>query len=257
MWKRQTGSCLDAQETFSEFLTHSLLWNRCQICGRLSIILMPSNPVCFRLLTIGNIFPNVYRDPAVLSEMFWDGNKRLFLLIPFVLHTSRGLRSPRLRKPTWKAHYEPQVISNLCRSLWDTKEYKMWSLPIRNLYSIGKDFWDVSGKKWDWSLSAACGNSDHYFMIPLSQWYPIMHNHIIPDPDKTECLILWYRHCVGQHIIWRWLFKTDVSAKGVRAGEISKNWLPPGQRRCDGLDFDVLKWLILPLPKNMCWRRVG
>ena len=78
MWKRQTRSCLYAQETFSEFLTHSLLWNRCQICSILSIILMSSDPVCFRLMTTGNIFPSVYREPAVLS-LFWEDSRRSFI----------------------------------------------------------------------------------------------------------------------------------------------------------------------------------
>lgn len=90
MCRRQTESFLYALENFSEFLTRSLLWNRCQICSIFSIILMPSNPVCFWLLIIRNIFSLMcIRSPVCF--LFWDDNGRSFLLMSF--------RSAYLRRP--------------------------------------------------------------------------------------------------------------------------------------------------------------
>lgn len=51
-------------------------------------------------------------------------------------------------------------------------------------------------------------------MVPLSEGYPIMHNHIILDTDKSERPVMQYRCCLGQYIVWCLLFKTAVSAKG-------------------------------------------
>lgn len=107
MCRRQTESCLYAQETFSEFLTHSLLRNRYQIPSILSIISMPSNQVCFWLLTIGNIFPSAYRDRVCCSEMIIENQS---LLNPFCPASSRDLPSSQLREPVWKTNYEPKGI---------------------------------------------------------------------------------------------------------------------------------------------------
>lgn len=90
--RRQSESCLYAQETFAEFLRHSLLWNRCQICSILSIILMPSNWVYFWLLTIGNIFPSVYRVRG--CYLFWDNNRKSFPLKSFLSCIHSGVYHP-------------------------------------------------------------------------------------------------------------------------------------------------------------------
>lgn len=105
--RRQTESCLCAWEIFSEFPTHSLLWNRWQICSVLSIILMSSSPVWFWLLRIRNIFPSVYRDPVRCPEMIIEDQS---LLYPFVPHISRDLPSLQWREPAWKTNYEAKGI---------------------------------------------------------------------------------------------------------------------------------------------------
>lgn len=78
-------------------------------------------------------------------------------------------------------------------------------------------------------------------MVPLSEQYPIMHHYIILDTDNSECPIMQKRHCLGENIIWCLLFKTAVSAKGVRVGEMNKNWLLHRQRRCDWARFCRIK----------------
>lgn len=40
-------------------------------------------------------------------------------------------------------------------------------------------------------------NPDHYFMVPLTEQYPIMHNHITLDADNSECPIMQQRYCLG------------------------------------------------------------
>lgn len=85
-------------------------------------------------------------------------------------------------------------ISNLChKGLWDTKECKMWFLPARNLYSVGEESWCIICEETglvSLSLWAMCENPDHDFMVPLSEQYPIMCNHLMLETDNSEFPIM-------------------------------------------------------------------
>lgn len=60
-------------------------------------------------------------------------------------------------------------------------------------------------------------------MVPLSEGYPIVHNHIVIDPNKSERPIIQCRHGIGQCTVGCVFFKATVSAKEARAGESNRN----------------------------------
>lgn len=105
---------------------------------------------------------------------------------------------------------------------------------LQEIYILFQKISEVYLGKKETGLYEQClKNPDYHFTVPLSEQYPIMHHYIILDTDNSECPIMQKRHCRGENMIWCLLFKTAVSAKGVAVGEMNKNWLPHGQRRCD------------------------